>query len=383
MMKRSIGAAVRSPLVLALAVLVGAGIALGPHSSAEEAAPGHANRMPGMDLSAEQARGPSIVLGEEGSLPSLVGAVQWLNSPPLTAEGLRGKVVLVDFWTYTCINSLRAIPHLEAWAEKYKNSGLVVIGVHAPEFAFERDPSRVAKAVRDLKLTYAVAVDSKHAIWNAFENQIWPADYFIDARGKIRFHHFGEGNYEESERVIQQLLAEKKGTTPPDGLVQVAGDGVLAPPNFSTMGSPETYVGYARQENYASPQRISKNKRDRYTSSLKPRVNEWGLEGEWTVGEEQARLTSAPGKIVFRFHARDLHLVLGPQADGKPARFRVLLDGTSPLEDHGADVDSQGNGVVTDYRLYQLVRQKGNVEDRTFLIEFLDPGVQAFVFTFG
>jgi len=326
------------------------------------------------------------VLGVEGSFPALAGAVHWLNSPPLTAEGLRGYVVLVDFWTYSCINCLRAIPFVEAWAEKYKDSGFVAIGVHTPEFAFERDPGHVAKAVRDLKLTYPIALDSNYVIWKAFNNQAWPAHFFIDANGRIRSHHFGEGDYDESERIIQQLLAERnagRATGGPGGLVHIVGRGAEAAPNFDAVGSPETYVGYARQQNYSSPQGIATDRPARYTAPVRPRVNQWGLEGEWTVRRENAVLSSAPGTLVFRFHARDLHLVLGPRPDGTPVRFRVVLDGTAPVEDRGVDVDSQGLGVVTDYRLYQLIRQKGPVEDRTFRIEFLDPGVQVFAFTFG
>ena len=299
------------------------------------------------------------------------------------AESLRGQVVLIDFWTYSCINCLRAIPYVQAWAERYKNNGLVVIGVHTPEFAFERDPGNVARAVRNLGITYPVAVDSRRAIWTAFNNQYWPAHYFIDARGRIRSHHFGEGNYDESERVIQALLAERNAGTKTGDLVRVNATGVQAAPDLAAVRTPETYVGYSRQENYASPQSIAKDRRERYTAPVRPDVNQWGLDGSWSVGEEHAELTTAPGKIVFRFHARDLHLVLGPRPDGKPVRFRVSLDGAPPLADGGVDVDTDGNGAVSDYRLYQLIRQKGAVEDRTFQIEFLDPGVQAFAFTFG
>jgi thiol-disulfide isomerase/thioredoxin len=324
------------------------------------------------------AQGASI----EGQMPQLSGAVAWLNGPPLTREKLRGSVVLIDFWTYSCINCLRAIPYVEAWAERYKNDGLVVIGVHAPEFAFERDRANVEKAVKDLKLTYPIAVDSNRAIWNAFKNHTWPAHYFVDAKGEIRFHHFGEGNYQESEQMIQNLLAERNGTKA-SGFVKVEATGAQAAPNFSVVKSPETYIGYGRQENYASPQEIAQDDDQHYTVPVRPRVNEWGLEGWWKVGGEQAVLSSGSGKIVFRFHARDLHLVLGSRPGGKPIRFRVTLDGTPPGEDAGVDVDKQGNGSVTSYRLYQLIRQTGPVEDRTFQIEFLDPGVQAFAFTFG
>jgi cytochrome c biogenesis protein CcdA/thiol-disulfide isomerase/thioredoxin len=324
-----------------------------------------------------------IQLANEGTLPSLDGAVGWLNSAPLTREGLRGKVVLVDFWTYSCINCLRAIPYVEAWAEKYKNDGLVVIGVHAPEFAFEKDRSNVSKAVQDLKITYPVAIDSNYAIWKAFHNEYWPAHYFIDAQGTIRYHHFGEGEYDKSEEVIQELLKEKNSSLKTSGIVQVAASGAQAAPDLSDVQSPETYVGYARQDNYISPETIKKDMPGVYTVPGRLNVNNWGLAGNWNVGSESAMLLAAPGKIVFRFHARDLHLVLGPGKDGHPIRFRVLLDGTAPLDDHGVDVDAQGNGTVKDYRLYQLIRQKGKVEDRTFEIQFSDPGVQVFAFTFG
>jgi cytochrome c biogenesis protein CcdA/thiol-disulfide isomerase/thioredoxin len=322
-------------------------------------------------------------LGSEGEFPSLDGAVSWLNSQPLSTDLLRGKVVLIDFWTYSCINCLRAIPYVEAWAQKYQDAGLVVIGVHTPEFAFEKDQSNVRKAVQDLKLTYPVAVDSNYGIWKAFNNQYWPAHYFIDARGTVRYHHFGEGGYEESESVIRALLQEKKANLPAATYVDVKATGAQAPPNLRDVQSPETYVGFQRQENYISPEAIQKNKAAMYTAPIRARVNQWGLVGQWNVREENAALVSSPGKIVFRFHARDLHLVLGPGSSRTPVRFRVRLDGATPLDDRGADVDAQGSGTVSGYRLYQLIRQKGPVEDRTFEIEFLDPGVQAFAFTFG
>jgi thiol-disulfide isomerase/thioredoxin len=322
-------------------------------------------------------------LANERPMPSLDGAVQWLNSPPLTREKLRGKVVVIDFWTYSCINCLRALPYVQAWADKYKASGLVVIGVHSPEFAFERATANVAAAVNDLKISYPVAVDSNLTIWNAFDNQYWPAHYFVDADGRVRHHHFGEGNYDESERVIQTLLAERnKGAAPAD-LVQIAGAGVEAPSNAAVVSSPETYVGYERQEHFASPQPIARDRSARYTAPATPLLNQWGLAGQWTVGDEQATLASETGKIVFRFHARDLHLVLGPGGEGQPVRFRVTLDGGPPLDDKGMDVDRNGNGTITDYRLYQLIRQTGEPRDRTFVIEFFGPGVEAFAFTFG
>jgi thiol-disulfide isomerase/thioredoxin len=309
--------------------------------------------------------------------------VSWLNSPPLTNTELRGKLVVIDFWTYSCINCLRSIPYVEAWAEKYKSDGLVVIGVHTPEFAFEKDPTNVAKAVEDLKITYPVALDSNYAIWKAFNNQYWPAHYFIDANGVIRYHHFGEGEYDESERVIQELLKEKNANLNVAGLVDVKAAGAEAAADLNDVRSPETYVGYARGQNFAGPQDIAADAAEKYSLPQRLNLNQWGLEGKWEVSDEHAALVSAPGSIVFRFHARDLHLVLGPGPDGKPVRFRVLLDGGAPLENHGMDIDENGSGVVRGYRLYQLIRQQGKVQDRTFEIQFLDPGVQAYAFTFG
>lgn len=329
------------------------------------------------------AAAPQVALGNEGPMPSLDGAIAWLNSRQLTTQDLRGKVVLIDFWTYSCINCLRALPYVEGWSEKYKNDGLVVIGVHTPEFAFEKDIDNVKRAVRDLKVTYPVAIDSSYAVWKAFHNEYWPAHYFIDAQGTIRFHHFGEGNYDESEKAIQELLKEKNSSLQLSGLVQVAGSGALAAADTPDVKSPETYVGYGRQQNYASAEPIKKDGPQQYTAPGRLHVNQWGLSGGWNVRAENAISTAKPAKIIYRFHARDLHLVLGPGPDGKPIRFRVTLDGAPPLEDHGVDVDSKGNGTVKGYRLYQLIRQRDKVEDRTFEIEFLDPGVEAFAFTFG
>src|SRR5271168_2718765 len=322
-------------------------------------------------------------LADEGPMPELSGAVAWINSPPLTRDALRGKVVVVDFWTYSCINCLRALPYVEGWAAKYKDAGLVVIGVHTPEFAFEKERSNVEKAVRDLKVTYPVAVDSNYKIWQAFHNRYWPAHYFIDGKGRIRYHHFGEGEYGQSERVIQELLRENGAQSISDAVINVSANGVQAAPDHGDVGSPETYVGYQRAEHFASGGPIAKDSRKIY--SLIPRfsLNQWGLAGDWKVGAESAVLQTVPGKIIFRFHARDLHLVLGTTKDGKPVRFTVKLDGKAPGDDHGVDTDNNGAGTVQDHRLYQLIRQKGPVEDRTFEIEFLDSGVQAFAFTFG
>jgi cytochrome c biogenesis protein CcdA/thiol-disulfide isomerase/thioredoxin len=322
-------------------------------------------------------------LGDEGPMPDLSGAIAWLNSPPLNRNSLRGKVVLIDFWTYSCINCLRALPYIEGWAEKYKDAGLVVIGVHTPEFAFEKERANVEKAVRDLKISYPVAIDSDYKIWQAFNNEYWPAHYFIDGKGRIRYHHFGEGEYGESERVIQELLKENGAQLTSSGETVVSGAGAEAAPDNSDMRSPETYVGYHRAEHFASAQSIAQDSTRAYAPQPRLSLNQWALGGSWKVSAENAVLQTAPGKIVFRFHARDLHLVLGTTKDGKPVRFTVKLDGTPPGDDHGVDCDNNGSGTVQGHRLYQLIRQKGQVEDRTFEIEFLDPGVQAFAFTFG
>ncbi len=329
------------------------------------------------------AVGSQVVLADEGPMPKLDGAVAWINSAPLTADSLRGKVVLIDFWTYSCINCLRALPYVEAWSAKYKDAGLVVIGVHTPEFAFEKEQSNVEKAVRDLKVTYPVAVDSDYKIWRAFNNQYWPAHYFIDGKGRIRYHHFGEGEYEESERVIQQLLKENGATSLAEGTINVAATGAEAAPDMEKVLSHETYIGYGRADNFASAEFIAPDAVRVYTPRPRLSLNQWALGGRWKISSESAVLQAPGGKIVFRFHARDLHIVLGPSKDGKPVRFRVKLDGTAPGDDHGSDIDANGAGTVNEHRLYQLIRQKGTVEDRTFEIEFLDPGVQAFAFTFG
>jgi thiol-disulfide isomerase/thioredoxin len=341
------------------------------------------------------------VLADEGPLPDL-GAVSraqliqtsndkerfmpeetaWLNSAPLNSASLRGKVVLVDFWTYSCINSLRNLPYVESWAAKFKDAGLVVIGVHTPEFSFEKEPANVETAVRDLKVSYPVAIDSNYRIWNAFNNGYWPADYFIDGKGRIRHHHFGEGEYGESERVIQELLKENGATRLSGSTVRLSPQGVEAAPS-NDQQSPETYIGYRRADHFASPERVVQDSPTTYSPPARPALNQWGLSGSWNVGAESAVLQTAPGKIVYRFHSRDLHLVLGPAKNGKPVRFKVKLDRTAPSDDHGADSAPDGTGEVREPRLYQLIRQKGQVKDRTFEIDVLDPGVQAFVFTFG
>src|ERR1700733_1296761 len=340
------------------------------------------NATPVAAMKAVEVPAPNA-LPVEGSLPSLAGAVEWLNSPPLTPAELKGKVVLVDFWTYSCINCLRSIPYVRAWADKYKDQGLVVIGVHAPEFAFEKNIGNVKQAVAKLRIGYPVAVDNDYAIWRAFSNEYWPADYFIDANGKIRHHFFGEGDYAESEKVIQQLLAESGKGNLPAGMVSVSATGAEAASDEADVKSPETYIGFARSENFASPGGAVGDTPHLYSTGDLSHLNDWGLSGDWTIGGQSASLNKTDGAIAFRFHARDLHLVLGPGADGKPVRFRVTIDGAAPGESHGADTNADGEGVVTDHRLYQLVRQSGPVMDRTFTIQFLDPDVQAYAFTFG
>lgn len=327
---------------------------------------------------------PAGNLPVEGEIPSFAGATLWLNSPPLTPESLRGKVVVVDFWTYSCINCLRALPYVESWYQKYKDHGLVVIGVHAPEFAFEKDPNNVRRAVADLKITYPVALDNDYAIWQAFNNQYWPAHYFIDASGRIRAHHFGEGNYDESERTIRTLLTEAgQSELPPPGMGPRTAVGVQAPPDEAHDQSPETYVGYRRADSFASPGGFVQDQAHVYSAPAALKLNQWALSGSWNVDPEKAALGASGGKIEFRFYARDLHLVLGPGSGGKPVRFRVTLDGAAPAASHGADTDSSGAGIIDGQRLYQLIRQSGDVGEHVFSIEFLDPGVHAYSFTFG
>ncbi|MBI0330111.1 cytochrome c biogenesis protein DipZ [Burkholderia plantarii] len=335
---------------------------------------------------ASMLRVSAPALPVEGTLPPLSGATEWLNSPPLTNASLRGKVVLIDFWTYSCINCLRTLPYVKAWARKYKNDGLVVIGVHAPEFAFERDIGNVKKATRDLGVTYPVAIDNGYSIWRAFNNEYWPAHYFVDAQGRVRYHHFGEGDYVQSERAIQQLLVEAghpDAAQVPVGIDGPAASGAEAAADNADMRSPETYVGYARAEHFASAGGQLHDSEHDYAAPAQPGLDDWGLAGSWKVGDEQATLAKAGGRIVYRFHARDLHLVLGPGRNGTPVRFRVTVDGTAPGASHGADVSADGTGTVTGQRLYQMIRQSGPITDHTFSIEFLDPGVQAFAFTFG
>ncbi len=319
----------------------------------------------------------------EGSMPPLDGATTWLNSAPLTTEGLRGKVVAVDFWTYTCINWLRTLPYLRAWNEKYRDHGLVVIGAHTPEFPFEHDIENVRRAVKEMQVTYPVAVDNEYAVWDAFDNHYWPALYLVDAQGRIRHHQFGEGDYEEAEQVIQQLLAEAGSEDFDHDLVSVDARGAEVAADWEHLASGENYVGYERTESFASPGGAVLDERHVYTVPERLGRNEWALAGEWTMEPGFTALNAANGRIAYRFHARDLHLVMGPAAQGTSVRFRVLLDGQAPGAAHGSDVDEQGEGVVSEQRLHQLIRQPGSIADRTFEIEFLDAGVEAFAFTFG
>ena len=393
-MKKSLGASERIRQVLGVLVLVGvAAIAFGfdttvlsKISSAQTASieSGLARNLgasQSMDQSSTRTNAAGeLVLPVLGTLPPLDGIGPWFNSPPLTNAQLKGKVVLIDFWTYSCINCLRTLPYLKAWDSKYRKDGLVIIGIHAPEFAFEREPANVAKAIQDLGVRYPVALDNKYVLWNALHNQYWPAHYFVDAQGRIRYFHHGEGEYAMSERVIRQLLAEA-GHAPAEGMSQESASGAEAAAAFGEIGSPETYIGYYRAERFVSPGGLVHDKPKTYTpSSLE--LNDWALAGDWIDNRQSARSLAPAAAIAFRFHARDLHLVLG-SSNGKPVRFTVTLDGKAPGADAGVDVKPDGSGVVTGQRLYQLVRQKGAVRDHSFTITFLDPGVEAFSFTFG
>jgi thiol-disulfide isomerase/thioredoxin len=325
----------------------------------------------------------AIQLPVEGNLPSLRNATAWLNSAPLTAAGLRGKVVLVEFWTYSCINWRRQLPYVRAWAEKYKDQGLVVVGVHAPEFSFEKNIENVRRAAKEMRIDYPIALDNDHAIWRDFNNEYWPALYFIDAQGRIRHHQFGEGEYEQSELIIQQLLTEAGIGNSSHELVSVTPEGAEVGADWNDLRSAENYVGYERTENFASSGGARPDKSHDYASPAQLKLNHWALSGDWTMGREAIVLNKPHGHIVYSFHDRDLHLVMGPAAPGTPVRFRVLIDGQPPGAAHGADVDEQGNGTVSEPRMYQLIRQPGPIIDRRFEIEFLDSGVQAFSFTFG
>jgi len=360
-----------------LAVAIGAPIAgfLGDTNVAQTTSPGV--RVPFLHgLPIGQSAGQS-------ELASLERADAWINSPPLTASALRGKVVLVDFWTYTCINWLRTLPYIRAWHEKYRNQGLVVIGVHAPEFAFEKNLDNIRRAVKDMRIDYPVAVDSEHVIWGAFRNQYWPALYFVDSQGRVRHRYFGEGAYQQSEMVIQGLLVENGIGGIDREPVSVDASGIEAAADWGDLMSPENYVGYERTENFASTGGAARDKSRMYEVPARLRLNEWALSGDWTVRKDAAALNQPNGRIAYRFHARDLHLVMGPAAPGTSVRFRVLVDGQKPGAAHGGDVDEHGDGIVTEQRLYQLIRQPQPIVDRQFEIEFLGPGVEVFAFTFG
>jgi thiol-disulfide isomerase/thioredoxin len=321
--------------------------------------------------------------GAQRSMPSLAGATGWLNSPPLTAEGLRGKVVLVQFCTFTCINWLRTLPYVRAWAAKYGPHGLVVLGVHTPEFAFEKDPANVRPALAAMGVRYPVALDPGYAVWGAFQNSYWPALYLADAEGRIRYHHFGEGEYEETERRIQALLDEAGATGVDRGLVRVEARGVELGADWDNLRTAETYLGYARAQGFASPERLLADQRRDYTVPARLWPGQWAYAGPWTVGKQGSILEQAGGRIACRFHARDLHLVMGAARPGERVRFRVRVDGQPPGPAHGPDADAQGGGVAAERRLYALVRQPGPVAERRFEIEFLDAGAEAFAFTFG
>jgi hypothetical protein len=322
----------------------------------------------------------NVRLSYEGNMPSLAGATEWLNSEALTAADLQGRVVLIDFWTFTCINWIRTAPYRRAWDERYRDRGLMAIGVHTPEFPFERDIDSIRAAIEERRIAYPVAVDSDYAIWNAFANRYWPALYVADANGQIRDHHFGEGRYHESERVIQDLLGVPR--TLGNDLV-VEADGVEAPADWDTLQSPETYLGSEQAERFASPGGAAWEQRRSYTTPSPLRLNSWALSGDWTIGRKSARLDEAGGHLAYRFRARDLNLVMGPAKRGEAVRFQVRLDGGPPSAARGVDVDERGDGTAIDRRLYQLVRQSGAVDEHTFEITFLEPGVEAYVFTFG
>jgi len=321
--------------------------------------------------------------GDGGELSALANATAWLNSQPLTVAELHGKVVLIDFWTYSCINWRRQLPYVRAWAEKYKDQGLVVIGVHAPEFSFEKNIDNVRWAAKDMRIVYPIAIDNDHAIWRGLNNEYWPALYFADAKGKVRHRQFGEGEYEQSEKVIQQLLAETGASGIRNELVSVDARGAEAAADWGELGSGENYVGYERTENFASPGGIKADKAHVYAVGGQLGRNHWALSGNWTMGREAIVLNEPNGRIAYRFHARDLHLVMGPAGPKTSVGFRVLIDGQAPHAAHGVDVDEQGNGTVTEARMYQLIRQPKPIVDRQFEIELLDSGVEAFSFTFG
>ena len=326
---------------------------------------------------------PSIQLPVEAELPPLAGATGWLNSEPLSPESLRGSPVLLEFWTFTCINWIRTLPYVRSWYEKYRHDGLVVLGVHTPEFEVERDIEHVRRATAQMRIDYPIAVDSDYRIWRALGNHYWPALYFADANGEIRHHRFGEGEYEYSEIVIQLLLKAAGAPNVSRTLAPVQARGIEAPADWDDLRSSETYIGYARTENFASPGSTARDQPQEYALPDVLHLNHWALAGDWTIGRQAAVLNASGGRITHRFHARDLHLVMGPTPDNQPVRFGVLLDGDPPGAAHGIDTDERGEGTVTEPRLYQLIRQPGDITDRRFEITFLDRGIHAYVFTFG
>lgn len=333
-----------------------------------------------MDLLAQDSHVPPR---PPGPMPRLEGAVAWVNSKPLTPADLSGKVVLIDFWTFTCVNWQRTLPYVNAWASRYKDSGLVVIGVHTPEFSFEGDLENVRQATAQLKVAFPVAVDSKRAIWNAFDNGAWPALYIIDAKGVVRHRHYGEGDFERSEMLIQQLLAEAGVKNVPTSLVRVQGAGAQAPADWANLHTPETYVGFQQAEGFRSPGGMIAGQKRTYDLPDRLPTNMWAASGEWTFASEAARAERPNARIVYRFHARDVNLVMGAMSRDKPVPFRVRIDGQPPGAAHGSDTDASGRGVLMEKRLYQVVRQPGAIDDRTFEIEFLEPGAEAYAFTFG
>lgn len=350
------------------------------------------SRLVGLLSARDDTRKPHIVrasmplpppLPVEGKLPALDGATQWLNTPPLSRDALRGKVVVVNFWTYSCINCLRTLPYLKTWAQRYGNDGLVVLGVHTPEFGFEHDTANVKRALRDLNVSYPVAVDNDYRIWQAFGNRYWPAFYIVDAEGRVRYHHFGEGNYDDAERAIRKLLwmANEMPNASDREPAKASGTQVAADP--AHLASNETYLGYGESQGPTPEQRVIRDTPAAYALPQRLALNDWGIGGQWNVHAEAALASDSHARLAYRFHARDLHLVLAPADDGKPVRIRITVDGKPPGASHGADIDGDGNGVVTAARLYQLVRQSGPVDDRTFEIEFLDAGARAYAFTFG
>ncbi|THD64453.1 redoxin domain-containing protein [Phenylobacterium sp.] len=338
-------------------------------------------RTAALGLGTAALAGPGAALSAQQR--AVLAAGPWLNTPPLRAQDLRGKVVLVNFWTYSCINSLRVLPYVRAWAEKYRAEGLVVVGVHTPEFEFEKDLANVRRASASYGVDYPVVLDSHFHVWRAFNNEAWPALYFLGSDGRVRRQVLGEGSYDQSERLIQKLLSEANGRPVGGAITLVTGEGAEAAPDERDLGSPETYIGYGRASGFASPGGLKHDERRTYRGDISLGLNRWSLAGLWTAGDEFATLDQASGRIAYRFHARDLHLILGPSADGRPVRFRITIDGKAPGADHGVDVDAGGLGRVVEPRMYQLVRQARPVVARTFEIEFLDAGVRAYDFTFG